>query len=146
MSKIFHQSDEVTPFRRSNPDQTHPIRHADRRRRRRRLIYEEFLGMTAVVASPVMRRLVTITSRAARTNSPVLISGESGTGKELIARAVHHFSQRAGRPFVDVNCAAFPEHLMESELFGYERGAFSGAESSEAGLVRSGAHGNPLSG
>jgi transcriptional regulator with PAS, ATPase and Fis domain len=81
-----------------------------------------------------MRRLVTITSRAARTNSPVLISGESGTGKELIARAVHHFSQRAGKPFVDVNCAAFPEHLMESELFGYERGAFSGAESQKPGL------------
>ena len=140
MSKIFHQSDEVTPFRRSHPDQTYPIRPDMRRemhqekRHAPETIYEEFLGMTAVVASPVMRRLVTITSRAARTNSPVLISGESGTGKELIARAVHHFSQRAGRPFVDVNCAAFPEHLMESELFGYERGAFSGAESQKPGL------------
>ncbi len=132
MSKIFHQSDEVTPFRRSNPDQTYPIRPD--RRHAEEIIYEEFLGMTAVVASPVMRRLVNTTSRAARTNSPVLISGESGTGKELIARAVHHFSQRAGRPFVDVNCAAFPEHLMESELFGYERGAFSGAESQKPGL------------
>ncbi len=136
MSKIFHQSDEVTPFRRGRSDQTHPILlHSDHdRRRAQEIVYEEFLGMTAVVASPVMRRLVTITSRAARTNSPVLISGESGTGKELIARAVHHFSQRAGRPFVDVNCAAFPEHLMESELFGYERGAFSGAESQKPGL------------
>jgi two-component system response regulator AtoC len=140
MSKIFHESDEVTPFRRSHSDQTYPIRPDMRydmghdRRHAQEIIYEEFLGMTAVVASPVMRRLVTITSRAARTNSPVLISGESGTGKELIARAVHHFSQRAGRPFVDVNCAAFPEHLMESELFGYERGAFSGAESQKPGL------------
>lgn len=132
MSKIFHQSDEVTPFRRSLPDQTYPIRPD--RRHAQETIYEEFLGMTAVVASPVMRRLVTITSRAARTNSPVLISGESGAGKELIARAVHHFSQRAGKPFVDVNCAAFPEHLMESELFGYERGAFSGAENQKLGL------------
>ena len=114
----------------------HDIRSDTRNDRRHapESIYEEFLGMTAVVASPVMRRLVTIASRAARTNSPVLISGESGTGKELIARAVHHFSQRAGRPFVDVNCAAFPEHLMESELFGYERGAFSGAESQKPGL------------
>jgi two-component system response regulator AtoC len=140
MSKVFHQSDEVTLLRRNQADQTYPIRpdtHHEMRQEKRHapeIIYEEFLGMTAVVASPVMRRLVTITSRAARTNSPVLISGESGTGKELIARAVHHFSQRAGRPFVDVNCAAFPEHLMESELFGYERGAFSGAESQKPGL------------
>jgi len=130
----------VTPLRRSHPDQTYPIRPDTRlemrqeKRHAHETIYEEFLGMTAVVASPVMRRLVTITSRAARTNSPILISGESGTGKELIARAVHHFSQRAGRPFVDVNCAAFPEHLMESELFGYERGAFSGAETQKPGL------------
>jgi two-component system response regulator AtoC len=130
----------VTPFHRAHADQTYPIRldtrHEIRQEKRhtQETSYEEFLGMTAVVASPVMRRLVTITSRAARTTSPVLISGESGTGKEIIARAVHHFSQRAGRPFVDVNCAAFPEHLMESELFGYERGAFSGAESQKPGL------------
>jgi transcriptional regulator with PAS, ATPase and Fis domain len=136
MSKIFQQSDEVTPLRRSHPEQTYPIRPEmyHEKRHAHETIYEEFLGMTAVVASPVMRRLVTITSRAARTNSPVLISGESGTGKELVARAVHHFSQRAGKPFVDVNCAAFPEHLMESELFGYERGAFRGAESQKPGL------------
>ena len=145
MSKIFHQSDEVTPFRRSDPDQTCPIRPGlhNERRHAHETIYEEFLGMTAVVASPVMRRLVTITSRAARTNSPILISGESGTGKELVARAVHHFSQRAGKPFVDVNCAAFPEHLMESELFGYERGAFSGAESQKPGLFEA-AHAGTL--
>jgi len=136
MSKVFHQSDEVTPLRRSQTDQTYPIRPETFHEKRHtpETVYEEFLGMTAVVASPVMRRLVTITSRAARTNSPVLISGESGTGKELIARAIHHFSQRATRPFVDVNCAALPEHLMESELFGYERGAFSGAESQKPGL------------
>ena len=95
--------------------------------------------MTAVVASPSMRRLIAVTNRAARTNSPVLISGESGTGKELIARAVHHFSPRAGRPFIDVNCAALPEHLMESELFGYEKGAFSGAETLKPGFFE-GAH------
>lgn len=140
MSKVFHPSDEVTPLRRGHADQTCPIRPDMRheifheKRHAHETIYEEFLGMTAVVASPVMRRLVTIASRAARTNSPVLISGESGTGKELVARAVHHFSQRAVRPFVDVNCAAFPEHLMESELFGYERGAFSGAETQKPGL------------
>ena len=96
--------------------------------------YDEFLGMTAVTASPVMRRLLTVTSRVARSSSPVLITGESGTGKELIARAVHHYSNRAARPFIDVNCAALPEHLMESELFGYEKGAFSGAEGMKPGL------------
>ncbi len=132
VSKIFRQSDEVTPVRISQADQSFPIRSD--RRTTPDASYEEFLGMTAVVASPLMRRLVAVTSRAARTNSPVLISGESGTGKELIARAVHHFSPRLGRPFVDVNCAALPEHLMESELFGYERGAFSGAESLKPGF------------
>jgi transcriptional regulator with PAS, ATPase and Fis domain len=96
--------------------------------------YEEFLGMTAVVASPVMRRLLSATAKVARTNSPVLITGESGTGKELIARALHHYSSRVNRPFIDLNCAALPEHLMESELFGYEKGAFSGAENMKPGL------------
>jgi transcriptional regulator with PAS, ATPase and Fis domain len=139
MAKIFQQSDELTPVRDEmkavwidQAGQAFPIRSD--RRHTPDASYEEFLGMTAVVASPLMRRLVTITSRAARTSFPVLISGESGTGKELIARAVHHFSPRSARPFVDVNCAAFPEHLMESELFGYERGAFSGAESMKPGL------------
>jgi transcriptional regulator with PAS, ATPase and Fis domain len=90
--------------------------------------------MTTVIASPVMRRLLTVTGRVARTGFPVLITGESGTGKEIIARAVHQYSARAARPFIDVNCAAIPEHLMESELFGYEKGAFSGADSMKTGL------------
>jgi transcriptional regulator with PAS, ATPase and Fis domain len=96
--------------------------------------YPEFLGMTAVIASTSMRHLIDAAAKVARTNSPVLITGESGTGKELIARAVHHLSPRAAQPFIDVNCAALPEHLIESELFGYERGAFSGADSSKPGL------------
>ncbi len=103
--------------------------------------YEEFLGMTAVMASASMRRLISITGRVGRTASPVLISGESGTGKELIARAVHHFSPRPAGPFVDVNCAALPEYLMESELFGYEKGAFSGAEGLKPGLFETAAGG-----
>lgn len=105
--------------------------------------HEEFLGMTAVVASPAMRRLLQLTSRVSSFNSPVLITGESGAGKELIARAVHQFSPRAARPFIDLNCAALPEHLIESELFGYERGAFSGAESMKPGLFEA-AHGGTL--
>ena len=103
--------------------------------------YEEFLGMTAVMASASMRRLISITGRVGRTASPVLISGESGTGKELIARAVHHFSPRPAGPFVNVNCAALPEYLMESELFGYEKGAFSGAEGLKPGLFETAAGG-----
>ncbi|MGA2716076.1 MAG: sigma-54 dependent transcriptional regulator [Bryobacteraceae bacterium] len=145
MGKTCYQSDEVTPVSIHEADPAVPIRpdlRSERYRDRRQApetVYEEFLGMTAVVASPSMRRLIAVTSRAARTNSPVLISGESGTGKELIARAVHHFSPRATKPFIDVNCAALPEHLMESELFGYEKGAFSGAEYLKPGFFE-GAH------
>ncbi len=95
---------------------------------------EHFQGVTAVVASQVMRNIMTVAARVGRTNSPVLITGESGTGKEIIARAIHQNSPRASRPLIDVNCAALPEHLVESELFGYEKGAFSGAESMKPGL------------
>src|SRR5579863_1991957 len=132
MEKICLESDEVTPLSFSSAEQAFLIRrdrHAGPEPH-----YEEFLGMTTVIASPAMRRLITAAAKVGRTNSPVLITGESGTGKELIARAVHHYSSRAGKPFIDVNCAALPEHLMESELFGYEKGAFSGADSMKAGL------------
>src|ERR1700723_2098656 len=93
-----------------------------------------FLGMTAIIASEPMRRLMEKVERAARASASVLITGESGSGKEVIARAVHHFSPRAHRPWVDLSCAALPEHLLESELFGYDKGAFSGADSHKPGL------------
>ena len=87
-----------------------------------------------VVASETMRRLLLLSSRVARGNASVLISGQSGTGKELIARIIHLRSMRKDHPFIDVNCAALPEHLVESELFGYEKGAFSGADQSKPGF------------
>ena len=93
-----------------------------------------YLGMPAVISSPAMRQLLELAERIAQTNAAVLISGESGCGKELIARAVHHYSLRCAKPWVDVSCAALPEHLVESELFGYEKGAFSGADSAKPGL------------
>jgi DNA-binding NtrC family response regulator len=91
-------------------------------------------GTTAVVRSPALRHLMTLLQRVAQHKAAVLIVGETGSGKELVARAVHYCSRRCARTFVDVNCAALPEHLVESELFGYEKGAFSGAENTKAGL------------
>ena len=100
-----------------------------------------FLGMQAIVASPAMRQLLGLVERISQTNAAVLITGESGSGKELVARAVHHHSLRCSRPWVDVSCAALPEHLVESELFGYEKGAFSGADGNKQGLFELANHG-----
>lgn len=83
--------------------------------------------------SPAMRELVVRIQQVAPTNSGVLIMGENGTGKELAARAIHRNSKRSSQPFVQVNCAAIPEELIESELFGHERGAFTGAIASTQG-------------
>src|SRR5690348_5538212 len=82
-----------------------------------------------------MQRLLKLVARVAPTESTVLILGESGTGKELVARSLHVLSRRAHGPFVAVNVAALPESLIESELFGYARGAFTGATTERAGLV-----------
>src|SRR5207248_2052926 len=81
--------------------------------------------------SKIMQRVVRKAQHIAPRSVPVLLEGESGTGKELFARAIHNASPRKGRPFVAVNCGAIPAELLESELFGYEKGAFTGADKSK---------------
>ncbi|HEY5611778.1 MAG TPA: sigma 54-interacting transcriptional regulator [Thermoanaerobaculia bacterium] len=86
-------------------------------------------------SSPAIVEVVGLVVRLARTDVPICILGESGTGKELIARAIHRNSSRRSKPFTAVNCAALPENLIESELFGHVRGAFTGADRDRAGLI-----------
>lgn len=83
--------------------------------------------------SPVMSTLREQIMRVAPTNASVLVTGENGTGKELVARSIHYYSQRRDKPFIAINCAAIPEELIESELFGHERGAFTGAVAQKKG-------------
>src|SRR4030067_3476442 len=98
-------------------------------------LLEERYDFTNIVArSEKMRRVLVMVSQIAKTESPVYIHGESGTGKELIAKAIHLASERKIKPFVAINCAALPEALMESELFGHEKGSFTGAVRSTKGL------------
>jgi DNA-binding NtrC family response regulator len=91
-------------------------------------------GDDLVASDPKMLRLLDTARAVARHKTAVLISGETGSGKEVVARLVHRCSDRSARPWIDVNCAALPEHLVESELFGYEKGAFSGADTTKPGL------------
>ena len=94
--------------------------------------FETLLGR-----SPAMARVFELVRKAARSDANILVQGESGTGKELIARAIHANSPRAAKPFVPVDCASLPDHLLESELFGHEKGAFTGAVRTKPGLMES---------
>jgi PAS domain S-box-containing protein len=91
-------------------------------------------GTQFLIASPMMHKFMGMVDRVAGHTETVLVTGETGTGKELVARTIHGSSYRHKNALVDINCAALPEHLVESELFGYEKGAFSGADSSKPGL------------
>jgi DNA-binding NtrC family response regulator len=107
----------------------------------RRELYERYGFEQIIGRSPVLGETLTRAAQVARTETTALITGESGTGKELVARAIHHASPRADGPFVAVNCAALPDTLLESELFGHERGAFTGADRRKPGRFELAARG-----
>jgi DNA-binding NtrC family response regulator len=111
-------------------------------RLQRQLSQHGFLG-DLIGTSPAMRNVFSMIQQVAPSSAPVLITGESGTGKERVAASIHRLSSRANGPFVAVNCAALPENLIESELFGHERGAFTGALGRRAGCFEH-AHGGTL--
>lgn len=92
-------------------------------------IFEELIGGT-----PAMRRVIELIQKVSPTDSTVLLLGESGTGKEVVANMIHRLSSRRDKPFIAINCAALPEQLLESELFGHIKGAFTGAETDKIGL------------
>jgi len=98
--------------------------------------FEEMLG-----ASPPMQAVFAFVRKVAGTSAPVLVLGENGTGKEMVARALHRRSRQSGGPFVPINCHAIPETLLESELFGHEKGAFTGAHAQRRGLIETAAGG-----
>jgi len=102
----------------------------------RQRVREGFRTGDVVGKSQAIQRVMRLVERVASAPTSVLITGESGTGKEVVARALHQSGERAGRPFVAINCAALPEALLESELFGYEKGAFTGADTRREGLFR----------
>lgn len=97
-----------------------------------------------LTSSPVMMELIRNIAKVSQTNATVLVTGESGTGKELVAKAIHYHSKRSTGPFIKVNCGALPENLLESTLFGHEKGAFTGAERRQSGLFERANHGTLL--
>jgi len=129
----------------SKPFDVEEMKHVVARALERKRLAEENVALKeqiekathgVVGVSRKMRTLLDLVDRIGKTSSTVLVSGESGTGKELIARAIHDASARASRPFVSINCGAMPESLLESELFGHEKGAFTGAIKEKKGLFQ----------
>jgi DNA-binding NtrC family response regulator len=126
-------------------ERTQKLKLARRRLRDARdTLYGHFGYQGLVGTSAAMRRLYSLIERVKDTDVPVLISGESGTGKEVASRAIHRASERNKEPFLGINCGAIPEHLLESELFGHVRGAFTGADRERKGLLREAGRGTVL--
>jgi serine/threonine-protein kinase PknK len=126
-------------------ERTQKLKLARRRLRDARdTLYGHFGYQGLVGTSAAMRRLYSLIDRVKDTDVPVLISGESGTGKEVASRAVHQASERNKESFLGINCGAIPEHLLESELFGHVRGAFTGADRERKGLLREAGRGTVL--
>src|SRR5579871_6646830 len=105
----------------------------DENRELREALGQKYQFENIIGRSQAMQEIFATVARVAGTRATILLAGESGVGKDMIARAIHHHSPRRDRPFVKINCASIPENLMESELFGYEKGAFTGANTSKAG-------------
>src|ERR1700722_467509 len=102
----------------------------------RRELREKYRFESIMGNCDAMERVFRVMEKVARTDASVLILGESGTGKELVSRAIHFSSERANKRFLPINCGALPENLLESELFGYKRGAFTGATQDQVGLLK----------
>ena len=113
--------------------------------RLRREVDKEYSFSQILGKSKAMREVFDLIRRVANSPTNILITGESGTGKELVAKALHYNSERKDAPFVPVNCAAIPEHLLESELFGHVRGAFTDARADKRGLFEEAAKGYAVS-
>ncbi len=134
-----HRTEEYLDLQREKERLEQLLRHENARltienrrlQRQSSQILDQFVGY-----HPSILRLKELVSIYARSDQPILLTGETGTGKELIARAIHSLSPRADRPFVPINCSALPDNLLESELFGYEKGAFTGADAKKPGLFR----------
>ncbi|MBI4512754.1 MAG: sigma-54-dependent Fis family transcriptional regulator, partial [Gemmatimonadetes bacterium] len=131
INKPFNTDELLLTLRRAREEQR--LRREVARLRQK--VQEEQGQIQIVGKSAPMQRLFDLIARVAPSRATVLITGETGTGKELVARAIHEASDRATMPFMALNCAAIPENLLESELFGHVRGAFTGAIANKKGLI-----------
>jgi PAS domain S-box-containing protein len=127
---INHPALDESPVAPGGPDAGSPSAAP----RRAVVVQRDVDGTPFIITSILMHQFMGMVDRVASRSETALITGETGTGKELIAHTIHQSSYRSSKPFVEINCAALPEHLVESELFGYEKGAFSGADSCKPGL------------
>ncbi|WP_020682747.1 sigma-54 interaction domain-containing protein [Marinobacterium rhizophilum] len=138
-ARLQQSSEETAPPREADSEEQAPA--LSRQQRRQALLERDFVFEGVFGESPKLLDALEIAERAAPTDLPVLVEGESGTGKELMAKLVHVNGSRADKPFISINCGAIPENLLESELFGHKRGAFTGASNDRKGKFESAHHG-----